>query len=132
MRFIGYVWSRSLLVCMIVLPCAAAAGKLPLSCYTNIAGQVISGPVQRIDGDKVVFRGRAFPLEIFPKGERGRILKAAGKVPLPPRNIRAERRNLFYQNLLNRQDALEKHGAISHEKAEAQRALIRRAWHRAG
>ena len=99
--------------------------------YTNIAGQVISGPVQRVADGKVTFGGRDYPLRIFSVSEQRRILKAA-KVSLPPkRSLSRERTDLFYKTLLSRQDALERQGAVSHEKAERQREIIRKAWRQA-
>ena len=130
MRFIGCVWSSFLLLCIVLLPYEVQARSLSKPCYTNIAGQVIAGPIQRIDENQVVFHGRAYPLTIFPERERRRMLKAAGVKLQRPRENKRERRDLFYQNLIHRQDELERHGVISHEKAEAQRELIRKAWRR--
>ena len=100
----------------------------PAAVYTNIAGQVISGPVQGVADGKATFAGRAYPLRIFPEGEQRRILMDA-KVALPPRRDGScERTDLFYKNRLDRLDVLERQGAISREKAVSQRQLIQRAW----
>ena len=126
MHFTVYGWSSVLIIALLAV--VAETKEIPQTFYTNVAGQVISGPVQGVEKDKVIFDGRAYSLQIFPKQERMRILRAA-KVPLPQkRDTEKERKDLFYQNLLQRQDALEQAGVISHEEAEHQRGLIRKAW----
>ena len=121
----------ALLVGGILLALSASAGSPQGTggvLYTNVAGQTVRGPVQRVDGDRVWFNNRSYPLTIFPPGEQKRIIRAAGYEILPQRDPDAVRRDAFFENLLKRQDALEKIGATTHERAETQRALIRRAW----
>ena len=133
--------NKLLPVCFLAIVClmetASGEGK-PLTTsppptgavlYTNFAGQTIRGPVQRVEKGSVWFGDRSYSLSIFPENERKRILQAMGKEsPSPEKNLEAQRRDDFYRNLLDRQDALEKMGATTREKAEAQRKKIREAW----
>ncbi|MDD2597678.1 MAG: hypothetical protein PHO37_00425 [Kiritimatiellae bacterium] len=131
MRFTAFVLSSIAALCLLACPVSAAdtvserAPSHPV--YTNVAGQVIAGPVSVVTNGCVSFAGRQYPLKIFSQAEQARMLKDCGQA-LPARNTATERRDLFYRNLLDRQDALEKAGSTTPEKAKAQRALIRRAW----
>ena len=131
MRFTAFV-SSSLIVLFALAFAVFAADAAPEQAasrpvYTNIAGQVIAGPASGVTNGCVRFAGRQYPLKIFSPAEQARMLKDCGQSP-PARVTATERRDLFYRNLLARQDALEQAGSTTPEKANAQRALIRRAW----
>ena len=128
MRSTVCAWTSIAIVLLGTMPLRADGTKGAVAVYTNIAGQVIAGPVQRVADGKVTFGGRDYPLRIFPEREQRRILKA-GKVSLPPKRDGAvQRTDFFYKNLLDRVDALERQGAVSREKAKQQREVIQKAW----
>ena len=94
---------------------------------TNVVGRALTGEYVRSTDQAVTIRvgksERTIPFAALAPGERERILKAHGQLPLSPKEKRVQ---AHLEQELSVIDAKEKGGWLSKETAERRRAAERR------
>ena len=105
-----------------------------VSCWTNLAGHVISARPLSVAGGKAVFEVPAvasgaaatnsYPLSVFPEGERRRIVATIG-ASAPPADAAEANRRAFAAREEERIAAMERDGLLTAEEAATRRTALR-------
>lgn len=108
---------------------AALLASLELMTVTNHAGQVLEACPVSITNRIVVFERPSgervrVPLRTLPETEQRRVSAALGEDAASKPTTRQKRKQLFYQDLLKRNEALHKAGAMEERAYEERRKRL--------